>query len=141
MLQFSIIQELSLPTDMTIKNVSMEKCWSYFNPPKPQNEIHGSWVACIYTSKILYLLIGHVTKRFLNDADGIYALVIKVDCLQEKYGVTDCILKEHHLDKKYVRIIPIHDVISGPTHSVFLSVLRWEISQYHDIKCLFEKED
>ena len=40
---------------MTIENVSMEKCWDYFNPPKPEEEIPGSWVACIYYSKILHL--------------------------------------------------------------------------------------
>ena len=124
---------------MTIESVSMEKCWNYFNPPKPEKEIQGSWVACIYASKIPHLFIGHVTKRFLNDADGIYAVALKVDRLQEKYGVTDCVLKEHRLDKKDFGIIPIHDVICGPVRSVFLSALRWEISQYHDIKCVFEK--
>ena len=40
---------------MTIENVSMEKCWDYFNPPKPGEEIPGSWVAYIYYSKILHL--------------------------------------------------------------------------------------
>ena len=40
---------------MTIGNVSMEKCWECFNPPKPEEEIPGSWVACIYYSKVLHL--------------------------------------------------------------------------------------
>ena len=40
---------------MTIENVSMEKRWDYFNPPKPEKEIQGSWVACIYASKIPHL--------------------------------------------------------------------------------------
>ena len=40
---------------MTIENASMEKCWDYFNPPKPEEEIPGSWVACIYASKIPHL--------------------------------------------------------------------------------------
>ena len=48
-------------------------------------------------------------------------------------------MKEHPLDKKDVRIIPIHDVICGPIRSVFLSAFRWGISQYHEIKSLFEK--
>ena len=26
-----------------------------FNPPKPEEEIQGSWVACIYASKIPHL--------------------------------------------------------------------------------------
>ena len=73
------------------------------------------------------------------DANGIYALALEVDCLQEKNGVTDCVLKEHPLDKKDVGIIPIHDIICGSIRSVFLSALRWEISQYDDIKCLLEK--
>ena len=34
------------------------------------------------------------------DANGIYALALEVDCLQEKNGVTDCVLKEHPLIKK-----------------------------------------
>ena len=37
---------------MTIENASMEKCWDYFNPPKPEEEIPESWVPCIYASKI-----------------------------------------------------------------------------------------
>ena len=40
---------------MTTENVSMEKCCDYFNPPKPEEEIAGTWVACIYYSKILHL--------------------------------------------------------------------------------------
>ena len=59
--------------------------------------------------------------------------------MQEKYGVTGCVLKEYHLDKKVVGIIPILDVICAPIRSVLLSALRWEISQYHGIKYLFEK--
>ena len=40
---------------MTIENVSMEKFWNYFKPPKPEEEIQESWVACIYASKISHL--------------------------------------------------------------------------------------
>ena len=61
----------------------MEKCWDYFNPPKPQKEIQGSWVACIYASKIPHLFIGHVIKRFLNYADGIYTLALKLIVCKE----------------------------------------------------------
>ena len=43
---------------MTIENASTEKCWDYFNPLKSEEEIPGSWVACIYTSKI-----SHVFKK------------------------------------------------------------------------------
>ena len=55
--------------------------------------------------------------------------------MQEKYGVTGYVLKEHPLDKKVVGIIPILDVICGPIRSVLLSA----ISQCHGIKYLFEK--
>ena len=48
---------------MTIENVSMEKCWDYFNPPKPEEEIPGSWVACIYYSKILHLFQKQKNKK------------------------------------------------------------------------------
>ena len=40
---------------MTIENASMEKYWDYFNPPKPEEKIPGSWVACICASKISHL--------------------------------------------------------------------------------------
>ena len=40
---------------MTIENASMEKCWDYFNPSKSEEEIQGSWVACIYASKIPHI--------------------------------------------------------------------------------------
>ena len=36
---------------MEIENASMEEYWDYFNPPKSEEEIPGSWVACIYASK------------------------------------------------------------------------------------------
>ena len=75
----------------------------------------------------------------LNATDGTYALALEVDCLQEKYGVIDCVSKEHPLDEKDVGIISIHDVICRPIRLAFLNALRWEISQYDDIKCLFEK--
>ena len=35
--------------------VFMEKYWDYFNPLKPEEEIPGSWVGCIYASKIPHL--------------------------------------------------------------------------------------
>ena len=53
-----MFDSITLSTDMTIENVSMEKCWGYFNPPKTEEEIPGSWVACIYASKI-----SHVFKK------------------------------------------------------------------------------
>ena len=71
----------------------------------------------------------------LNDADGIYALTLEVDW----YGVTDCVLKEHLLEKEDVGIIPIHHAICWSIRLVFLSARRWETRQYNDIKCLFEK--
>ena len=40
---------------MKIENASMEECWYYFNPPKSEEEIQGSWVACIWASKIPHI--------------------------------------------------------------------------------------
>ena len=40
---------------MAIENASMEKCWDYFNVLKPEEEILGSWFACIYTSQIAHI--------------------------------------------------------------------------------------
>ena len=37
---------------MTTENVSMEKCWDYLNPPKPEEEIPGSWVTCVIVQKV-----------------------------------------------------------------------------------------
>ena len=42
--------------------------------------------------------------------------------------------EEHHLNKKNVRIIPIHHVFYGSIRLVFLSALREKISKYHDMK-------
>ena len=51
---------------MTIENVSMEKCWDYFNPPKPEGELPGSWIACIYASKIRHLFKKTKKKLYKN---------------------------------------------------------------------------
>ena len=80
-------------TGIKVKRIPMEKCWDYFNPPKPVEEIQKSYVACIYASKIPHLLTGCVTKKCLNYADDIYTLALEVDCLQETCGVTDCVLR------------------------------------------------
>ena len=40
---------------MEIENASMEEYWDYFNPPKSEEEIPGSWVTCIYASKIPHI--------------------------------------------------------------------------------------
>ena len=37
------------------KGFKMEKCWDYFSPLKPEEEIPGCCVACIYYSKIQHL--------------------------------------------------------------------------------------
>ena len=60
---------------MTIENVSMEKCWDYFNPLKPEEEIPGSCVACIYTSKIPHLF-KKTTKKNCTEIIGVQHLTV-----------------------------------------------------------------
>ena len=86
---------------------------NHLSPPELEEEIQGSWVACIYAVKIHHLFMDRVAKRFLTNTDGIYALVLHIDSWPEKHGV-----------KKDIGIIPIHDVICGPILSMFLSTLR-----------------
>ena len=40
---------------MTIENTFMGKCWDSFNPPKSEEKIPESWVACIYASEIPHI--------------------------------------------------------------------------------------
>ena len=40
---------------MKIENAYMEKYWDYFNPPKSEEEIPGSWVTYICASKIPHI--------------------------------------------------------------------------------------
>ena len=61
--------------------------------------------------KFPIFFIGLVRKRFLSDTDSIYTVAVEVDCLQEKNGITDCVLNKHPRNKKYVGIILIHDII------------------------------
>ena len=57
---------------MVIENVSMGKCWDYFNPPKPEEEIPGSWVACIYASKIPHLFKKPKKKKKKKTAQKLF---------------------------------------------------------------------
>ena len=125
--------------------LSMEDCWRYISPPKKEEEIEKKWVGCIFNSrKTENFFVGRIVRRFLSDDTNGYVCALEVDCLQQKYGVGDNILKEYEEGKKDVGIFPIYDIICGPLEGEFLGNRKWLFKQYGDIKAYFEavkKED
>ena len=57
------------------------------------------------------LFIGKTTQRFLNDEGGLIT-ALEIDCLEQKLGTTDCILK--HAKKSDANIFPVQNIICGP---------------------------
>ena len=57
------------------------------------------------------LFIGKTTQRFLNDECGLIT-ALEIDCLEQKLGTTDCILKQ--AKKSDVNIFPVQNIICGP---------------------------
>ena len=72
----------------------MEKSCDAMNPSKNEKKIIGQWFACIFKStKTSNFYIGKVRKRFLTakaNEQG-YVAAVKMDYLQLKLRVTDCI--------------------------------------------------
>ena len=57
-----------------------------------------------------YLYIGRTTRRFLNDEGGLIT-ALEIDCLEQKLGVTDNVLKQGQQD---IGIFAVKDIICGP---------------------------
>ena len=122
------------------ERMSMERCWECINPPIPESDIVGKWFACIYKSKkCANLFIGKATKRFLSDDINGYTCALEIDCLRQKFGVTDNIFQEYDVAGADVEIFPIQNIIYGPLKAKFLGARKWDFGQYHEIRKLFEK--
>ena len=73
--------------------VTMQNCWKGLSPPTAEDVVN-KWYGCIYTSKRgTNLFIGKAIQRLLNDEGGLI-LMLEVDCLEQRMGTTDCILKQ-----------------------------------------------
>ena len=74
--------------------VAIQNCWKCLSPPTVEEHIVNRWYGCIYTSKTgPNLFTGKATQRFLNDEGGLI-MALEIDCLEQKLGTTDCILKQ-----------------------------------------------
>ena len=112
------------------------ECWKGLSPPISETEIVGKWYACIFKAKKkTYLYIGRATRRFLNDEGGLIT-ALEIDCLEQKLGVTDNVLKQGQQD---IGIFAAKDVICGPLQMFPLQRGRWECPKYNEIRSLFEK--
>ena len=117
--------------------VAMQNCWKGLSPPTAEKNAVNKWSGCIYTSKRgPNLFIGKATQRFLNDDGGLITL-LEIDCLEQKLGTTDCILKQ--AKKSDVDIFPVQNIICGSLNINPLSNGRWECSMYAEVRKNFEK--
>ena len=132
--------------DVTENFLCMEKTWSYLNPPTKECDVVGKWFACIYdTKRGPNLFIGKALTRFLYDENG-HAAGVEIDCLQQKLGTVDSILRETknvtqngRTTGEDVDTFAAHNVICGPLKAEFLGGNKWEFPQYPLIRTLFER--
>ena len=64
-------------------------------------------------------------------------MALEIDCLEQKLGTTDCILKQ--AKKLDVNIFPVQNIICGPLNVNPLSNGRWECPMYAEVRKIFEK--
>ena len=95
---------------------SMETFWKEVNPPNTENQITGKWVACIFSGRVANLFIDKILLHYLSDSveEGGFAVALEVDCLQQKYGISDNFLKEHDKTRKDIGNVPVKDIILVP---------------------------
>ena len=63
-------------------------------------------------------------------------MALEIDCLEQKFGVTDNVLKQGQQD---MGIFAIRDIICGPLQMFPLQGSRWECPKYNEICWLFER--
>ena len=86
----------------------IEECWRYLSPPTKEKDLERS---CIFEHrKVPSLYEGQILKRFLNDEAGL-VVVIELDCLQQKLGSSDSILRQGTSD---ICVFPVKNVIADP---------------------------
>ena len=72
----------------------MQDCLKGLSPPTAEEDVGNKWYGCIYTSKRgPNLFIGKAAQRFLNDEGGLIT-ALEIDCLEQKLGTADFILKQ-----------------------------------------------
>ena len=64
-------------------------------------------------------------------------MMLEIDCLEQKLGTTDCILKQ--AKKSNVDIFPVQNIIYGPLNVNPLSNGHWECPMYAEVQKIFEK--
>ena len=117
--------------------MTMQNCWKGLSPPTAEEDVVNKWYGCIYTSERgPNLFIGKATQRFLNDEGGLIT-ALEIDCLEQKLGTTDCILKQ--AKKSDVDIFPVQNIICVPLNVNPLSNARWECPMYAEVRKVFEK--
>ena len=80
--------------------------------------------------------------RFLSDAveDRGFTVACQMDCLRQKFGVTDNLFREYDLPTKDVDNVPAKGFIAGPLHGVCKDVGKWEFPAYvSKIRPIFEQ--
>ena len=94
-----------------------KKCWKRLNPPNTEKELLGEWYGCIFAGKkTVNLFVGKNNLRFLTDdiEMGGYAAALEVNCLQQKFGIGDNVLKENTRgDIGNVHLRPHAEYLSG----------------------------
>ena len=109
-----------------------KKMWKQLNPPPSEDIIKGKWYACIFKGKCQNLFIGRVLQRG-------YTAAIEVDCLKQKLGTANDILRENPIEKKDIGTAPVTDVIAGPLKAVLLENGKWKFPEYANVTKLFHK--
>ena len=119
---------------------SMETFWKEVNPPNTGNQITGKWVACIFSGRVANLFISKILRCYLSDSveEGRFAVALEVDCLQQKYGISDNFLKKHDKIRKDIGNVPVKDIIFGPLRGIYRENGKWEFPQYANVKTFFE---
>ena len=93
-----------------------------------------------FSGRVANLLIGKILRRYLSDSveEAGFAVGLEVDCLQQKYGISDNFLKEHDESGKDIGNVPVKDIIFGPLSGVYQENGKWEFPQYPKVKTFFE---
>ena len=80
--------------------------------------------------------------RFLSDGveDKGFTVACQMDCLRQKFGVTDNLFWEYDFPTKDVDNIPAKDFIAGPLHGIYKDGGKWEFPAYaSEIRPLFKQ--
>ena len=113
--------------------------WESLSPPHSEDEIRGTWYACIYNKTTgrreeSFLFVGQVLRRFLNGEEGPVCSV-ELRCLKHKVGSGTKLQSNpsHLAHDDYV--CSIQDIIAGPleVHPVHRSS-KFNIPYYEVVK-------